>query len=564
MVACKTEQPNTPGGTVTSNIRMIEYDAENSIYYGEQYGEGTGYYQLTLKDNSNNSLFLSCFGTVASNASNARFTTGSYTPGNFEDREVRTFITTTGTDDSQYVTTVTYGGTEYPIDGGSVNVTASGSSYIITCELTSGESSFTINYEGSVSFQNESSFAPREEDPNPRPAAHALGQYFGQNLNPDATSGIFILDLGYIGDWDTGKNVEALQIYGYMPLQEDNNNVYLPDGTYTISQEASDNGEAFSLIPGSIDATTSTYSGSFEYYMDDNSILSKGYVITSGTMEVSHSDDTYVIEVNMMGLRSDKSSVIATPEQAEEIHYRYEGKLEPMVNSADANSTLTADKDLGTFSNQAVIQVIPGAAKDPNGVEVTAWLYYIFGEGITPTITDNSMSLAGTGDMIMLSLWGYAQPTDNPEGTFNFSNMYGIIDMSNGNCAMPANPYWRNSQYGLDPQNGCMYTNITNETAGIYVNEEAGAMPSQGHVTTRPSDTEGNQVVEFEFVDRYGYKLTGTYDGPMRVIKASGTSGMAASGYTYSPAFSVDNATNIHSTYAADTHSWRPNANLFR
>ena len=64
---------------------------------------------------------------------------------------------------------------------------------------------------------------------------------------------MFLFGMGYKGDLTNGENVEALQLQGYIPLQEDNDNVILPEGTYTISTSA-DNTDAFTLVAGGVDA----------------------------------------------------------------------------------------------------------------------------------------------------------------------------------------------------------------------------------------------------------------------------------------------------------------------
>ena len=124
-------------------------------------------------------------------------------------------------------------------------------------------------------------------------------------------------------------------------------------------------------------------------------------------MTVEKNGDNYKITANFKGKRSDALNIIGT--ELEEVNYLYEGPLEPMMNYADPMSRLEEDKKLGDMHNQALVQVIPKATGD-----FTAWLYYIFGDGLAYTINNNTLDVTGSGDLMMLAIWARHSPPTIP------------------------------------------------------------------------------------------------------------------------------------------------------
>ena len=132
------------------------------------------------------------------------------------------------------------------------------------------------------------------------------------------------------------------------------------------------------------------------------------------------------------------------------------------------------------------------------------------------SVSGGNLSLSGEGNMIILALFGpkeCEQSDGNPLGTFEIGPFFGTYFNENGYTAMPGQPMAEYSETGISPNAGCYYTYIQNLTTIEF----AGAMPKSGKVTTKPSETSGNQIVEFEFQDRFGHTISGTYDGPMQV-----------------------------------------------
>lgn len=522
MVSCSDTTTPPPPPTSTDDYTFTT--VSDAVYYGEKYAEGSGFYTFTLSDADGNKMRIDCFGTVASNSNNPRFTTGTYEAGTLDDRTVRTFVTTDSATAEEG--TIFWKGSEaYPVSGGTMKVSSQGGSYKLDIEFTSGETTIKGSFDGTLKFEGKPQVPPRIYDPNPRPVTGTIGAYYGKYNDYDATTGMFLFGMAYKGDLTTGENVEALQLQGYIPLQEDNDNVILPEGTYTITT-ATDNTDAFTLIAGGVDAQNGYY-GTYEYYTDKSTSITKGYIISEGTMTVEKNGDNYKITANFKGKRADALNIIGT--ELEEVNYLYEGPLEPMMNYADPMSRLEENKELGAMNNSALLQVIPNATDN-----FTAWLYYIFGDGLTATINGQNLDITGSGDLLMLAIWGPAQSTDNPVGEFPMSPAFGALYEEGS--AMPGNPILGTS---ISPTDGCWYTYASKQGSTLQLNNYAGAMPDRGRIITKPAEDGTNQIVDFEFYDKYDHVISGIYEGEMEVVKASQSAAAANAGLAYMPSFPI-------------------------
>ena len=135
MVSCSqgTDTTTPPGPTTDGYTFTTVSDA---VYYGEKYAEGSGFYTFTLSDADGNKMRIDCFGTVASNSNNPRFTTGTYEAGTLDDRTVRTFVTADSATAEEG--TIFWKGSEaYPVSGGTMKVSSQGGSYKLDIEFTS-------------------------------------------------------------------------------------------------------------------------------------------------------------------------------------------------------------------------------------------------------------------------------------------------------------------------------------------------------------------------------------------------------------------------------------------
>ena len=205
-VGCKKDTnpaaPSTP--TFTS------YDKEATAYYGERFGEGTGFYTLTLTNSNGDKLRVDCFGAVALNPSTASLASGTYELGTTADHKLRTFVPATSEND-EVGTILWRNGSATLIDGGNMLVNKSGSSLRIAFNFTSNGQPVAIEqFEGAISFQNKQQYPPREPNPDPRVATSVIAEYYGKANTANAEGGLFIMALG-VNDLNNGfANAEAL------------------------------------------------------------------------------------------------------------------------------------------------------------------------------------------------------------------------------------------------------------------------------------------------------------------------------------------------------------------
>lgn len=496
-VGCKKGQDGNGGGSATTPT-FTSVVAEETAYYGERYGEGSGFYTIMLTNADGDKLRLDCFAAVALNANTATLASGTYNVGTTADHKVRTFVAATSESD-EAGTILWRNGEATLIDGGTMLVNKSGSNLKFAFEFTSNGQPVEINqFEGPVTFLNKQEYPPREEDPNPRVATSVLAQYYGIANTLGAEGGMFIMALGCNDITESLNNAEAIQINGFMPLQEDHNNLVIPEGTYEI-QKGLEAMTPFKLIEGSI--ANSTYGGTTEFLTNDKGQLTEAWCIQEGTMTVERNGEDYKITVAFKGLRADQSGIVS--QKLEEVNYVYEGPIE-VANYADPDSNITENKELGTITNKALLQT------SDMGNDITGYFYYIWGNGIDVSISGQNITTKGDGDMIVLALCGPASLGDRPAGVFEMGPVFGTA-YADKQIAMPANPM--PLQNGISPLEGCWYTYLKTVSDGAMVTSWAGAMPSQGSVTT--SNEGDNHIVEFDFVDLNGHKITGTYNGPL-------------------------------------------------
>lgn len=525
-VSCENDPvpPGGGGGNGEPTFTDIKFTTlSDAVYYGESKAEGTGFFTFTLSNDKGDKMRIDCVGALALNSSNPRFTTGRYNAGNIATPEIGMFATAESATDE--VGTIYWKDAEaYPVNEGTIEAKAAGSNYQLTIKVKSGDQEIEATYEGALKFESKPTFAPRVQDPNPRPVQNLMGSYVGK-LNKDSKTAAFVILLAYKGDdLATGKNMEALSIQGFMPIAEDRNNAYLPEGTYTITSDTKKQ-DAFVLTAGSV-SEKDGYGGTYEIYTDNAGGINKGYVITEGTLEVTKTGDNYKLTATMKGKRADRKSVLGT--EAESVVYEYEGPMKPMANLADAPSNLTEDIDLGTFSNQALLQIVP---LEDNAY--TGWFYFLWDEGIGGTIKDKELDINGQGHTVCVAIIGKPQATDLPTGEFPMSSFYGTQEETGS--AWPA--AYDIANFG--PTTGCIYAFVKQEPNTLKLLDYMGAVADKGFVKT---STAGNiHTVEFEYYDRNGHKVSGKYEGEVEVVKSS--SAQSASGATnalfYVPSYRV-------------------------
>ncbi len=506
-----------PSGATSSTPKFSTFVEDKTVYFGQLYGEGSGFYTLTLTNADGDELRIDCFSGIALNANSASLASGTYNVGSIAEHALRTFVPAAAETD-EVGTILWRKGNATLIDGGSMTVTKSGSNLKFVFNFTSNGAEVAIEpFEGAVKFTNKEEYPPRTEEPNPRVATSIIAEYYGKANDPDAEGGLFLLAMTCQGDINSSsKNLEGIQINGFMPLQEDHNALTLPEGTYTIEQGLTEM-IPFKLIEGSI--LNNSYSGTCEFLTNNNSEFTHGWCILEGTMTVAKNGENYKITTNFIGYRADQSGIVA-PDRPEEVRYVYEGPIE-INNSADPGSNITGNKELGTITNKAMLQT------SDQGSGVMGYFYYIWGDGIDVSISGQNITPSGQGDMLVLGLFGPKTLGDRPEATFVMGDIFGVV-YEDKNIAMPANPLPLSQ--GISPLEGCWYTYLRTTSNAATLDYWAGAMPSVGSVTTS-NDGDIHKVV-VDFVDRNGNKITGTYEGELL------DNGSAAGGF-YMPSFPI-------------------------
>lgn len=530
-VSCEGNETDTPPPPPPPPGEGIAFNKiDDAVYNGEALGEGSGFYTFTLSNDSGDKMRVDCFGAVSTGTNNPRFTTGIYRVGSLEERAINSFLPAENATAEKGTIYWDSSNTAYPVSDGTMEVKASGSNYKLTIKFTSGDKKIEASYEGTMKFKVAEIIPNREENPNPRPADFTYNAYFGR-MTGKAETGYFQLGLTYKGNVDTGANVEAIQIEGFIPRAEDNSKALLAEGTYTVvSSKEIEKGTAFTIAPGVVDTKNSTFAGSFELYTNDRGGITKGYMITEGKMEVvKTTGDNYKITVNFKGKRANAAGIVR--DDAEDVAYEYEGPLPVMANMADPPSTLEEDLDLETFTNQALVQV-----KKLNNY--TVWCYYLWADGIRGVVSNNILNMQGAGHTVLVAIAGTPQSTDLPVGEFPMSTLYMDTDVSNGTGSAWPGMYEGGAFNAANI--GCWYGFVRSKADGSISIAEGhmGAVAERGFVKT--SNNGDQHTVEFEFYDRYGHKLTGKYEGAVDVYKESGAS--SASGFNsslYVPSFEI-------------------------
>ena len=536
MVSCKDDNggggggvtPPTPGQGITFTT------ASDAFYYGQKYGDDTnnGCFSFVLTNNEGDKLRIDCFGSKQLSDNNAKLTNGEYKLGTTEEHAPRTFFVAKAETDEA--------GTIYwkndvasLITDGKMTVSPDGGATKIDIAFMAGETEINGSFSGTLKFEADIDYPPHEATIE---AIDFTGNYYGDKSAGQTESGLFIVTMVAEGTFDAEmKSVRVLQFEGFMDLPENNLEATLPEGTYTINPansnpEKYDTMEALTLNPGVLYQNTAL--GSVEFVTDELGQLSYGWLIKEGTLEVKYEGDNYVLTAKVKGQRSDLKASIQK-EELEEFTYTYTGPREPMLDYADPLSNgVEGNINVGELTYDGILQAV--SLKDNLGYDLTLWAYYLFGEGVEASVDNNNLDISGEGEMMIIALWGPNQSSTKPEGEFQMGPGFGLF-YEDKNIAMPGNPTL--SEGGISPNDGCWYTYIKRNGQVVNINQYAGAMPEKGFVKT---SNEGNtHKMEFEFHDRYGHVITGSYAGEITILGSSTASASATSG-NYIPTVPVN------------------------
>lgn len=233
----------------------------SASYLGDYYESGTGVINITLRDEGlkfdedlqsyigpGKSLTLSLGVPLANDASSPEIPEGQYLPSGDESHPAWTFCTA-----GLYMTTINSYDTEgnisvTPVTGGTVNIKASGSMYWISCNLTTSEGVFTLEYVGRIRISNMSSegfVSTLTGDIVCPPMEYAEFTFNGQAGDGIAESYTLFLATGYNpldGSFEDGFLICLNAEPGLTEVQ---------DGTYVVnsSSDASEQKEG-TIVPG--------------------------------------------------------------------------------------------------------------------------------------------------------------------------------------------------------------------------------------------------------------------------------------------------------------------------
>lgn len=488
--------PLPPGPDPVDGIVLTTMD--EGAYYDQKYSETVGFSSVTLSNASGQKLRLDLFGSISKNAANAKLNTGDYLKGSLEAPAVRKFIPAATATDVVGCIFWDGKGNALPITDGKLNVGTVNNKTKITLELMSGEEEIKGSFENVIKLENKSEYFPHTEDVIV--AESAWGNYVGQGMAGSVVADQFHLVLVQEGD-KSNKNTHAIQITGFMPrmVDGDGNKVTVAEGTYTITSDdvIGKTPKAFQLLTGSI--IDKDLTGTGEYFTNEKSVFLKGWAVSSGTMTVAKSGDTFTITTDFIGRRVDQSGVVNKID--EPIKFSYVGPMDYMRNDADPYSNYTEGKDLGKITTKTAIVQLPKI----QGFGGSTWLYYIFGHGINTTMENGSLSMDGEGDVMMLFLQGPSSASDLAVGEFTMGGSFYYTPNPATFTAYPGDPYVDLAAGVLGPEYGCWYSRFV--TGRMTV---AGAVHSRGSVTATLTGDIYN--MEFEIFDKNNNKFFGSFE----------------------------------------------------
>lgn len=511
-------EPKTDDPSKIDKISLVKQ--ESAIYYDRKYADNVGFYSVEMSNEDGQKLRLDMFGTISTNAANAKLVTGSYVFGTSAEHTLRTFFAAENESD-EFGSILKINGKAYLITGGKYEVKITAGKTSISGEIETEDQTIPFTFNNVLKFENQSQYPPHPSEVINAKMAWGLYYGLGQNSPAIAKAGQFTMFLVKSGDI-TNENTHALQITGLMPIASDNDNAMLPEGTYKIVSDAdlSADPSPFKLIAGSIEDKEIVGSGEFE--SDEDGAFNYGWVASEGTMVVSKSGDTYTITANFKGKRADQSGIVGKGDP-EEFKFSYTGTMDPFQNQADPMTNLKGDKNVGKITTKTAIVQIPNI----KGYNVSTWLYWIFGEGLSVNKNGNEMSFVGTGDFITFYLQGPKTSSELAIGEFPISSSYYNLPDETKNVALPATAF---SNFEIGPEFGTWYGHWSGE-----IDQIAGGVPSQGKVI---GSLEGDIYnMEFEFFDKGGNKISGSFEVNKNDIEYLKPETRSLSGLRFTPTF---------------------------
>lgn len=492
-----------PGPGPTGEVKLSE-----AIYYGEKVASKTGLYSVTLT-NGTEKIRLDLFAAVSENPDAAKLAGGTYTKGTKEEPVLKTYFVATETTD-EMGTLMWNGTTPVLVTGGDITVASSASGYRIALSLVAGGKSIDWVYNGKITFENKFVEAPRE--PIVASSKDYAFQYVGEYVKAAEQLGTISLIM-----LDSNDDRRLIQLNLTVPFPADADKVAMPVGTFDV---VSNPNAANKVIAGAIEG--GFVLNSLEYTINAAGKTTGGIIITGGTLTVSKAGDAYSIAADLSGTKFNTSGqllgnvddiiwTVTIPEFPEFA----DDKTRPM-------SSLEASVDTGTALTEAFVD--QWEMKDGStSLLLNRVILYEETVGINPNNkdypTDGTVYVGGEGMAVGLQYVTTKSETF-PVGTFNIGKVFDpFLPKPSVGSAGAANIY---SYDLLGLGNGCWYIEIGDVDGSVMSTGGAGSMPNQGFV--KITELETTLQIEFEFFDKNGHKVTGSYNGVPKTPSAASAS----------------------------------------
>lgn len=510
MVSCGGGGDNGGDGP-GPGIKPGDVTLSNATYYGEKIAAKSGFYSVTLT-NGPETIRLDLFAAVSENPDAIKLQPGTYTKGTKESPTLKTYFVATETTDVEG-TMMWNGETPVLVTGGDIIVASSASGYRIEANLVAGGKTIKWVYNGKIAFEDKIVNPPRVPiiaDPD-----EYYVQYVGEYVKSSEQLGTISLIM--IDSKDANR---LLRVSMTVPFPADADKVVLPVGTFDVVTNPN---AANEIVAGTIEGDF--VFPTFEYVVNSTGAMRSGILIKGGTLTVAKEGSECIITANFNGIEFDTKGQLQ--KEVNDIEWTLtasdfpeyaEDRTRPMsslTDNVDTGAALTEsfidqwfmDEAQSTMLNRVILYE-DTASINPENKDYTKYgTVYVGGEGLVvglQFVTKKSETF--------------------PVGTFKIGK---VLDQNNPKPSVGFAGAANVDAYDLlGLGSGCWYVelgiveDVTMSTGG------AGSMPNQGFV--KITELEKELQVEFEFFDKNGHKVTGSYTGIPTTPAAASASSAAA------------------------------------
>lgn len=468
------------------------------VYYGEKIAESVGYYSMTLTK-GDDKVRLDMFSAVAGDPQKAKPLAGTYNLGTVEEATSQTYFVAKQNEDTEG-TLFWDNGTPVFVTGGTVFVQiGTGNTYTVTLNLTAGDTTIDWKYSGSIVFENESVRPPRK--PLTGNEYEYQVDYQGEYFLGSKRMGMLRFIMTCVEKPNT-----TFQIYMTIPYPEDENNIQIPNGTFSVEKDPQDE---YKIMESYVDGGAFQYT--FEVTRNSSGIPTEVVVVNGGTATIS-------TEGGKLKLTTDFTGYLANPSSGAVI-----GMEDGIVYTLETESippVLNLTKPLSTLENDVEITVeeFPNIfVSDPFYLDSEAtmiiWRMVFSTEGLTIVeasdfATTGSLNLLGEGRLMGIQ---FITPgsSESPEGTFPFNDKYPNEAWTAGTAIPGA------LGNGLDMLGigfGTWYAEVEIMDGRLVSVVNAGAMVSEGSIEIKLNNTTKVMTAVVDMKDKYGHTVGGTLD----------------------------------------------------